>query len=132
MIKSEVVPENGFVFLRFIEPGENPETKTFITLNSPEEAEGRIRFRQRAYIIEKLISWLNQRNHALPNSRGTINMYLSWVGEVKLRSLPYVCDFVKRKRENFEAIAPGTESKFHNHYQTIILPILDFCTEYHD
>ena len=132
MIKTEIVQENGFVFLKCLEPGEKEEAKTFITLNSIEEAEARILFISRRHIIEKLTAWLNQRSHALPDSQKQITMYLSWVGEVKLRGLSYICDFVRRKRENFEAIAPTSDSRFYHHYVTVILPILNYCSEYHD
>lgn len=130
MIIAEVVPENGFVFLRFVEPGEKTETKPYITLNSMEEAEGRISFRSRNYIIEKLTAWLNQRSHAMPNAQFQINMYISWVSEVKLRGLSYVCDFVHRRRDKFEAIAPTQTSKCYSYYQNNILTILDYCTGY--
>ncbi|RQO65105.1 hypothetical protein DBR40_24860 [Pedobacter sp. KBW01] len=130
MIIAELVPKNGFVFLRFVEPGENVETKPYITLNSMDDAKGRINFRSRNYIVEKLTSWLNQRSHALPGAEFQINLYASWVAEVKLRSLSYVCDFVNRKRDKFESIAPNESSKCYSYYKKNILTILDFCTDY--
>lgn len=130
MIIAEVVPEKGFVFVKFIEPGENPARKSYITLNSMEEAEARISFSSRRHITEKLTAWLKQRAHALPHAQPEINMMLSWVADVKLRGLSYVCDFVKRRRPQFESIAPATTSTCYSYYQNNILTILNYCSDY--
>jgi hypothetical protein len=130
MIIAEVVPEKGFVFVKFIEPGENPERKSYIALNSMEEAEARISFSSRRHITEKLTAWLKQRAHALPHASAEINMMLIWVSEVKFRGLSYVCDFVSRRRAQFESIAPAHTSTCYPYYQANILTILNYCSDY--
>ncbi|HEX8607320.1 MAG TPA: hypothetical protein VF679_01625 [Pedobacter sp.] len=130
MIIAEVVPEKGFVFVKFIEPGENPARKPYITTHSMEDAELRISFSSRKHITEKLTAWLKQRAHALPHAQSEINMMLSWISEVRLRGLSYVCDFVSRRRPQFESIAPASTSKCYPYYQANILTILNYCSDY--
>lgn len=130
MIIAEVVPKNGFVFLRFVEPGENADKKPYITLNSMDEANGRIAFRTKVYIIETISTWLVQRNHALPSAQLQINTYMSWIAEVKTKNLIYICEFFHRRRDRFETLAPSDKSECYPYYKSNILTILNFCTNY--
>lgn len=128
MINADVQTHNdNLIFVRFSDPNEDFGNKPYVPVTSIAEVKRRVYVRNRAYILETMTKWLNQRLHALPDSERQINMYLHWIGSIKNTSLKHICDFIDLRRVNFESISPGKDSKFYCHYQKTIVPILDFC-----
>lgn len=126
MIKSEIVPlQNDTFLVRFSDPDEKLEKKQFTMAQSQEDYQRRLDFMNRKFITEKLTSWIKQRSKALPDL-DTRNL-LSWMGPISKASLSNVCEFVTRKRSDFENAAPAMNSPCYPYYKNTIVLILDFC-----
>ncbi|MBB2149149.1 hypothetical protein [Pedobacter gandavensis] len=130
MIIADIVPQSeNLFFVRFSDPNEDFGNKPYFTVKSIEEVKRRMYFHNRLYVVEKLKSWLKQRLYAMPSSEKEISLLLCWISEIEKRGFTYICDFIKRKRLNFESIAPAESSKYFNYYTKTIVPILKFCAE---
>jgi hypothetical protein len=133
MINADIQKHNEtLIYVRFSDPNEEFGTKPYFTVDSMAEVKRRLYVRNRAYILDTLTAWLNQRLHALPASEKQIKACLAWVHEVRQCSFFHVCDFIQVRRPVFESIAPNQSSKFYDHYQKAIVPILDFCDQDHE
>ena len=129
MILAEVhTAPNNLFFVRFSEPNEKFKANTWIPIMGIAEVEKRIYFRNRMHIITALTGYLNQRAHAKASYVQECRLLTNLLAEFKNASLYKLCEFVNRKRDAFESIAPKYGSKFCNHYNTIIVPILDFAS----
>jgi hypothetical protein len=133
MINADVQQHNEtLIYVRFSDPNEDFGSKPYFTVDSMAEVKRRLYVRNRAYILDTLTSWLNQRLHALPASQKQITTCLAWMDEMRKCSFFHVCEFILVRRPIFESIAPNQSSKFYDHYLTAIVPILDFCSQDHE
>lgn len=128
MINAEVMPHSeNLVYYRFYDPNEEFGNKPYIPVDSIKEVKQRLATRNKAYILETLIRWLNQRMHANTSQYRNINKFLAWIADVRNSRPNEVFDFIELRRPIIESFAPPTDSKFYNDYKIKIIPILDFC-----
>lgn len=129
MIIAEIVPlQNDTFLVRFSEPDENFGSKPFTAAVSRFDIERRVALLNRAYIVGKLISWLNQRSIAVGTSPCEISTIAKWLNTYRSTSLKNICSYITNKRAEIEKVVPSESSKCHQYYIKTILPILDFCT----
>lgn len=85
-------------------------------------------FENRRYIIEQTTSWLRQRRVNNPALEFEILALLISLEDIRFRGLYHICEWITRKRINFQRIAPGQSNRGYNYYCQSIIPILEFCT----
>jgi len=129
MINAEVTKAaNNMILVRFSEPNEEFKTTKWIPVQSVEEVKRRVYFKNRLYILDKLTGWIKQRQYsATSREYAKFNNLLAWLGDYQKASLSKLCEFIKYKRKDFEAIAPSEKSRFYKHYISTIVPIFQFA-----
>lgn len=134
MINAEVSKAaNNMIMVRFSEPNEEFKNNNWIPVQNEEEVKRRVYFKNRLYIYEKMTGWVKQRKYSAPsNGHQLPTNLLAWLSNYQNASFFQLCDFLKAKRKEFEAIAPGEKSRFYNHYIKVIVPILDFAESEED
>jgi len=125
-------PDNYFL-VRLNYPANN--RKEYTTVKGMENVNRIIYFHNRRYIVEKLSSWLRQRMYVadITNNTGLLASAAQLYTVVQFHqnaSLIGVCGIIFKNAERFKAIAPGEQSKHFKHFNSIILPILNFCDEF--
>lgn len=97
--------------------------------------------RTRKYIFETLRGWALQRKHAFRFSENHFQKDLPKKDQAAERimlmllshyesSLPLLAMRVSQSRKDIELIAPLSGSKFLNHYEEVIKPIVEWCEDY--
>lgn len=118
------------LLVRFALPTEKLDSKPYTKAISDFDVQRRRIFITRNYIVERLCSWLRQRGHALPAYRKAADSLLSWLEFYQKTSLENIVAFVIRYENAFKSLVPDVRSRFYNHYEKIIAPILTYCKEY--
>lgn len=130
MIIAEATPTtNPDLFLvRFSNPDEN-FSSSYIPIYGQQEIYRRLYFKNRIYIIETFSKWFNQRKYAHPEAHVTSEQMLLLLDNLRAASFSALCKIIASKKVIIERIAPPPNSRFYNHYQNKIVPILKFCSE---
>jgi len=132
MINAEVIPAPNNTFLvRFSNPNEDFGKTPYQTAYKLADIERQVYFKNRDYIVQTLIRWLNQREHAMRNEQRLLSLIATrnLLYDISGASFYHVMLFVRKKFSLIESFAPGEQSRFYNHYKTKILPVLQFCIE---
>jgi len=135
MVTAHVIPlQNDTFMIAFIFPEENPKTKRLYTPSPSQfDIDRRLGFVRKQYVQEKLCKWLHQRAHARKDSIVLINNLDYGLSQFKNRPFVETFQYVARKRQEFESIAPSSDSsRCFAYYRDIILKVLNFCTEYRE
>ena len=128
MINAELKPTDNRLEMRYSNPKGEFTNSAFFPVTSEQEAMRMLHFKNRKYIIETLTRWLNQRNYALNYSDPKGIKLLNFLQYIEKASFDYIRISIGKLRADFESIQPPSTSRFHKHYTTTILPILDYCT----
>jgi hypothetical protein len=120
---------NNQLLVRFAHPNELMDKKPYSFASSDFDVERRRIFLTRNYIVEKLTSWLRQREYAAPGYKKEAESLLTWLVCYKETSYTNVVSFVNRHHNAFTSMAPSERSRFYDHYKTIVEPILIYCKE---
>jgi hypothetical protein len=103
-----------------------------VTVNSG-EALRLIYFYNRLYITDTLIHWFTQRYNAYLHVNDTrrfqADMLAEQVGKYRKASLHQLCQWVIDSEDKICKVAPGTQSRYYNTYQKLIIPIMKFSKE---
>jgi hypothetical protein len=117
------------LLVRFALPSEKIEAMPYTKALNDFDVQRRRDFLTRKYITEKLCAWLRQRGHSLPAYRKAAESLLNWLEFYKMTSLDNIVSFVIRYRNALNALAPDVRSRFYNHFENTIAPILRYCDE---
>lgn len=130
MINLDLIREQNNLFLiRFSEPDETFLHKPYIAVYGEEEVIKRFYFKNKRYIYETLISWLNQRKYANTGYLSTItNLEFSLIN-LKEESIFRICEYIANNKARFQMIAPPDGSRMRKHFESKILPIIQFVPE---
>lgn len=112
-----------------------------IRVDSREHAVRLWHLRTRKYIFETLRGWTLQRKHAFRFSENNFNNAVANKDQAAERimlmllshyesALPLLALRVSQARKEIEFIAPLGGSKFLNHYEEVIKPIVEWCEDY--
>jgi hypothetical protein len=118
-----------YFLVRFSEPDETFQKEVYVPVQGWAEVQRRMYFRNRKYIIDTLVSWLNQREHAIKDktSLEMLQEIRFNLTNINANSFYNLCRFVIRKTPQIQEIAPKEGTKFHPFYKLKIIPILAFC-----
>lgn len=117
--------------------------KEVLTVRNFDQATRVWNIRTRKYIFDKLRGWVMQRKHAIGYSENhlkdryaaklvTIDRLLLTLMHNYESKLPVLAAKVAAERKNIEFIAPYLNSRYYDHYEEVILPIVEWCESVQD
>ena len=128
MINAELKPTGTHLEMRYSNPKGEFKNSAYFPVLSEQEAMRMLHFQNRRYIVETLTKWLKQRNVATAYSNPKGVKLLDLLQHIEKAGFHYIRVTVGRMRADFETMRPSINSRYHNHYVTTILPILEYCT----
>lgn len=129
----QVLNDNAGIIIEFSDQNGRykDDPNHFIVVRDKTDLLKRLYFKNRVYICDTLISFLNQRKHALPEYSTKIEMLIGYVQRSRNHTYPALCDFVHFQSKHLKELAPSEKSPFYNHYKNNIEPILIECENIH-
>lgn len=122
-------------------PSRAKEQVDTIRVDDREHAVRLWHLRTRKYIFETLRGWTLQRKHAFRFAENNFKNALAnkdHAAEVVMlmllthyeSALPLLAFRVAQAKKEIDLIAPHGSSKFFNHYEEVIKPIIEWCEDY--
>lgn len=127
MINAELRTTKTHLEMRYSKPNQLFGKDPFFPVSSEQEARRMLQFENRKYIIETMVAWLKQRQHALNSSSENANELINKLQFIRKASITCICKSIDEARKDFESLRPSETSTCFSYYQNAILPILDFC-----
>lgn len=123
------LPQNAGLLIEFSDANgkfkDSPQF--FTTVQNRADLLRRLYFKNRAHICDTLQSFLNQRLHALPHYPTKIKNLQNVVSVGRNYTYPALCELIASNATVIEQIAPLENTRYYNHYQNSIIPILTEC-----
>lgn len=116
------------------------KTPEYLTVTDKSHGERLLMIRTKKYLFETLRGWVMQRQHAINAGENHFKPSISTKNVIVEKfllmlmsnyesSLPRLICKIAENRWEIEQLAPSIYSKYYNHYEEVILPILEWTEE---